>query len=79
MSAVEEAKSLLELLINRDELELEDDFEADVLAPGAARILAGRSGYEVMAQQLSEWLLEQEAVADLFVDDETLAQLLSEW
>lgn len=79
MSAVEEAKFLLELLIKRDELELEEDFEVDALAPGASRILTGRVGYEAMAQQLSEWLLEQDAVADLFVDDETLAQLLAEW
>ena len=51
----------------------------DVVAEGAADILAGRMGYEAMAQKLSAWLLEQDAVADLFIDDESLAQLLSEW
>lgn len=79
MSAVDEAKFLLEMMVKRDELELEDDFEVDVLAEGAADILAGRMGYETMAQKLSAWLLEQDAVADLFIDDESLAQLLSEW
>lgn len=79
LSEVEEAVGLVQLLVDREELEIEDDHDVDELGPGVAAILRGRGSDEGKAAKLSAWLLEQPAVADLFVDDETLAQLISEW
>ncbi|MEZ4319153.1 MAG: hypothetical protein R3F61_16680 [Myxococcota bacterium] len=79
MGPVAEAVSLLKLLVDRDELELEDDHEAEELGSGVASILATPMSDDRKATALSEWLLEQPAVADLYVDDETLSQILSEW
>jgi hypothetical protein len=79
MSAEEEAKGLLTLLVNGDHLELEDDHEVDELAPGAAEILALPISGESKAPRLSEWLLEQPAVADLFIGDDDLAEILDQW
>ena len=79
MGPVGEAISLIELLIGREELELEEDHDARELGEGTAAILATPTSYESKAATLSEWLLDQPAVADLFLDDETLAQILSQW
>jgi hypothetical protein len=79
MGPVGEAISLIELLIEREDLELEEDHEPAELGEGTAAILATPTSYESKAATLSEWLLDQPAVADLFLDDETLAQILSQW
>ncbi len=79
MGPVGEAISLIELLIRREDLELEEDHEPAELGEGTAAILATPTSYDSKAATLSEWLLDQPAVADLFLDDETLAQILSQW
>lgn len=76
---VQEAIGLLRLLIDREELELEEDQDPEDLGPGASAILKGRGTDETKATKLSAWLLAQPGVADLFVDDDTLAQLIAEW
>ena len=60
-------------------LELEDDAKLDALVGGTATILASRGGPEAQAARLSEWLLDQDSVADLYMADEDLAQLLEQW
>ena len=79
MSADREALALIELLVNGDNLELEDDHEAMELTHGVAAVLALPFSAERKAGQLSEWLLEQDAVADLYIGDEDLAEILEQW
>jgi hypothetical protein len=74
-----EARKLLDLLITGDNLEVEDDTDLDELATGVARILALPGSSERKATRLSEWLLQQEGVADLFIGDDDLAEILERW
>ena len=79
MSAEGEAKSLLDLLVRGDHLELEDDHDTAELATGAAEFLSLPISAETKASHLSEWLLDQPAVADLYIGDDDLAQILAQW
>ncbi len=78
-SADEEARGLLQLMIARDALELEEDFDVSALVHGVMPILAMPVPPLKMAEILSGWLLEQDAVADLYVGDEDLAEILEQW
>lgn len=73
------AKGLLSLLVESGDLELEDDAELDDLVPGAAPIVASPKPSGAKAASLSEWLFEQDGVAELYMDDESLASLLEQW
>ncbi len=79
MSPEGEALALVELLIHGDNLELEEDFEARDLVEGVVGILAMPFSAERKAGMLSEWLLDQDAVADLYIGDDDLAQILEQW
>lgn len=79
LGAAGEARSLLDLLVRQESLELEDDADLDELSEGVAEILALRVSSEAKASRLSEWLLEQEGVADLFIGDDDLAVILERW
>jgi hypothetical protein len=79
LGAEGEAKSLLDLLVEGGNLELEGDEEVDVLVPGVAKILALRMPSDAKATRLSTWLLAQENVADLFIADDDLAEILERW
>lgn len=79
MGAVGEARSLLQLLINGDHLELEDDGSIDDLAAGVVEILSLPWSPERKAHRLSEWLLSQDGVADLYIGDDDLAEILERW
>ncbi len=79
MSPQEEARAFLEVLLGRDALEMEEGFDLDVLVPEVSRILRLPTSDTTKAERLSAWLLEQEAVADLYVDDETLAAIVAQW
>jgi hypothetical protein len=79
MSAEEEANQFLELLVGREDLEIEEGHAAAELVPGVVEILKQPISPARVAAQLSEWLLDQEQVADLYIDDDSLAELLAEW
>lgn len=79
LGAAGEARSLLDLLVAQENLELEEDADLDDLVEGVAEILALPLSPETKATRLSEWLLEQEAVADLFIGDDDLAVILERW
>ena len=79
MSAEQEALGFLQILIKREELELEEDEELSSLVSGACEILALPVSPERKASALSEWLLDQPAVADLYIADDDLAEILSQW
>ncbi|MFH1469443.1 MAG: hypothetical protein ABIO70_33970 [Pseudomonadota bacterium] len=71
-----ELKALFEYLIEHELLEVVEGTELDQLAIHAAVALDEVRGFRARAAALSEWLLEQEGVEDLYVDDEALARLL---
>ena len=73
------AKGLLSLMVESGDLELEDDADLDDLVPGAAPIVASPRPSSAKAVALSEWLFEQDGVAELYMDDESLASLLEQW
>jgi uncharacterized protein (TIGR02996 family) len=53
---------------------------ATALVGAAARVLARHEGQADVAEAFGEWLLEQVEVAELFIDDDALAQLIAaEW
>ena len=79
ISADAEARGLLELLLNGDNLELDGDHDLDELVEGVSELLSRPWPPEKKASRLSEWLLEQEAVADLFIADDDLAEILAQW
>lgn len=79
LGAKGEARALLDLLVSGDNLEVEDDADLDELAAGVAKILALPGSSEGKAARLSEWLLQQDGVADLFIGDDDLAELLERW
>jgi hypothetical protein len=76
---LEEATNFIDLLIEREALALEEDATPADLAAGVAKILGGPLGPERKAKALSTWLMDQPAVADLYVDDDDLATILDQW
>lgn len=79
LGADAEARGLLELLVEGGNLELEDDVEVDGLIPGVKKILSLKIAAEAKATKLSSWLLSQDQVADLFIGDDDLAEILERW
>jgi len=79
MGAADEARGLLQLLVGGENLELEEGSTVDSLLDGAVMILALQIDDEAKATKLSGWLLDQDAVADLFIGDEDLAAILEQW
>ena len=67
------------MLVERDHLELEEDGEITALVEGTQGILALPFSAEVKATRFSEWLLSQPQVADLFIGDDDLAEILETW
>jgi len=66
-------------LVGRGEVELEPDHAVEGLVGGASPILASAKPPSARAAALSEWLFEQDAVAELYVDDDSLASLIDQW
>ena len=74
-----DARGLLRFLVEGGHLELEDDSDLDELLPGAAPILASAKPADARARALSEWLFTQDAVAEVFIDDDALSELIAQW
>jgi hypothetical protein len=74
-----DAAGLLDFLVEREQLELEEGHAVAELVAGAAPILAAPKGPDARARALSEWLFDQPAVAELYIDDEDLAGLIDQW
>lgn len=74
-----DARGLLQYLIDHEQLELEPDHDVDELVAGAAPILASAKPPDARAQALSGWLFTQDAVAELYIDDDALASLIAQW
>ncbi|MFT6146858.1 MAG: hypothetical protein ACJAZO_001745 [Myxococcota bacterium] len=76
---LDHAINFLQLLVNREGLALEPGFTVQDLAAGAAPILMSGGPAERVATKLSNWLLEQDSVEELYIDDESLETLLEQW
>lgn len=74
-----DVRGLLGFLLEREQLELEPGYDVEGLVPGAAPIMASPKGPEARAKALSEWLFDQDAVGELYIDDDSLATLISQW
>ena len=74
-----EARSFLQMLVDEGHLELSEEGQVDELVPGTTRRLASRGSAEDKAEQLSKWLLSQDAVDELYIDDDELAELIEKW
>ena len=71
-----ELKGLFQHLVEHEMMEVAESVDLDQLAIAAAAALEEVRGARARAGALSEWLLEQDGVEDLYVDDEALARLL---
>lgn len=73
------AIALVELLVGAGHLELEPGHQPAVLGEGVAVILARGAAPSILASALSAWLLRQDAVAELYCDDDALESILAQW
>jgi len=72
-------RRFLEGLIKEDGIELTKDADLDALAMGMSQFLDAEGSPYRRARELSDWLLDQEDVEDLFIDDDDLARILKVW
>jgi len=79
VSDADAARGLLKLLVEQDGLEIEEGHDLEELVSGTVQVLAMPARPEAQASALASWLLDQPAVADLYVDDEDLAGILEQW
>ena len=79
MGVWEQGLGFLQILLGQDALEIEEGHEVNEIAEGVGTILSRDASSEVLAETLSNWLLEQPAVGDLFIGDEDLASMLEQW
>lgn len=75
--AERELKAIIKQLIGQEQLEVGEGADLDQLAMRLAEVLAEVRTAKAKARQMSEWLLEQDEVEDLFVDDEELARIIA--
>lgn len=74
-----DARGMLRYLLDQEQLELEGGHSVDELVQGAAPILASSKSSAARAEALSTWLFTQDAVAEVYIDDDALASLISQW
>jgi len=79
MSSEQEAWAFVQLLIDQEHLELVEGAHSSSLAPEMARLLAKRTSNESKAAAIANWLIEHPAVEEVYIDDDSLAELLERW
>ncbi len=72
----EELHRLLKRLVKTESLELEEGVSLERLAIRLTEALEGVRSYSARAKLVSDWLLEQEEVVDLYVDDDEMLRLM---
>lgn len=73
------ALAFLNLLLEHDLIELTETGDKGRVANGMAIFLEPGDSARRRAEALTDWLLEQEDIEDVFADDETLIKLLKRW
>ena len=77
---MDSAERLLEMLVDNGALELDDpDDGIEPLIEPVARLLRFTEGAGNQASGLSRLLLDHDAVADFFLDDQQLKKLMAQW
>ncbi len=72
-----EIKGLLKQLIADEQLEIEDDTDLDQLCIRLTEALGEIRTAKAKARVISAWLLDQDQVVDLYLDDEELARAIA--
>ena len=75
--AEREIKGLLKQLIGQEQLELAEGADLDPLCMRLAEVLAETRSAKAKARIMSEWLLDQPEVEDLYLDDDELARAIA--
>lgn len=73
------AARLLELLIEKKVLALHAKKPGNELVERVARVLESPAALRARATRLSDAIVDSEDVDELFIDDETLIELLKRW
>jgi hypothetical protein len=73
------ALAFLNLLLEHELIELTETGDKGRVANGMAIFLEPGDSARRRAEALTDWLLEQDDVEDVFADDETLIKLLKRW
>lgn len=73
------SRELLELLLKEEHLELVEGADIGKLSRGVSAQLAASPSAEAQARNLSAWLLDQDMVEEVYIDDESLEAILSAW
>ncbi|MBW1876901.1 MAG: hypothetical protein JRJ84_00925 [Deltaproteobacteria bacterium] len=79
MSSEQEAWTFIQLLIDQEHLEMVEGARPADLAPEMARLLALQTKTEAKAAAIANWLLGHPAVEELYIDDDSLAELIERW
>lgn len=72
-----EIRAVLQQLLREEQLELEDGADLDQLVIRLAEAMGDIRGVDRKAAFISDWLLQQDDVVDLYVDDEGLARVIA--
>lgn len=72
-----ELKGLLKQLIGQEQLELEVGANLDQLCMRLCEALGEVRSAKAKARIISDWLLDQDEVVDLYLDDEELARAIA--
>ncbi len=73
------AARLIELLVEKKALALHSKKPGSALLEKVGRILESPAPVKSRATRLSEIIVDSDDVDDLFIDDETLSELLKRW
>ena len=73
------ALRLVELLVEKKALALHVKKPSNGLLEGIARVLDAPGSLSARARKLSDTIVDSDDVDELFIDDETLAELLKRW
>jgi hypothetical protein len=78
-SRVPEAKRFMQMLVGNGHLELAGKDAMEKLAPRLADLLGAEVSPGKKAESISSWLVAQDEVVDLYLDDGALEDLLAVW
>lgn len=73
------AKRLLDLLVEKGALQLRKQAAGPKLIEGVAKILESPGSTSTRATRLSDLIVDSDDVDELFVDDDTLVEILKRW
>lgn len=80
LSGIGEARDLLAFLVEQEQLELEEGADMRPLCEAVApHLMARRGSWEQKAAAISKAILDHDSVEELYMDDDSLAELLEKW